>query len=88
MKTTKAKKQVKPHRTHTEATIESFRRAPKFAAACLNAVLDDGDRAEFMTVFRYATESFGDVHAIAEKTQLNATTLYRTLSAEGNPELC
>jgi probable addiction module antidote protein len=87
MKTTKPKKTIKAHRTHDEATIESFRRDPKFAAAYLNAVLDDGDRAEIMTALRYLTEAFGGVSAIAEKTRLNTTTLYRTLSAKGNPEL-
>ncbi len=87
MKTTKTKKAIKPHRTHDEATIESFRRDPKFAAAYLNAVLDDGDRAEIMTALRYLTDAFGGVPAVAEKTHLNTTTLYRTLSAKGNPEL-
>lgn len=87
MKTTKPKKTIKAHRTHDEATIESFRRDPKFAAAYLNAVLNDGDRAEIMTALRYLTEAFGGVSAIAEKTRLNTTTLYRTLSAKGNPEL-
>ena len=87
MKTTKTKTAPKPHRKHDEATIESFRRDPKFAAAYLNAVLDDGDRAEIMTALRYLTEAFGGVPAIAEKTRLNTTTLYRTLSAKGNPEL-
>lgn len=86
MKTTKTKKTAK-HRTHGEATIESFRRDPKFAAAYLNMVLNDGDRAEFMTALRYVTEAFGGVPAIAQKTRLNSTALYRTLSAKGNPEL-
>jgi probable addiction module antidote protein len=87
MNTTKTKKEIKPHRTHDDATIESFRRDPKFAAAYLNAVLDDGDRAEIMTALRYLTEAFGGVSAVAQKTRLNTTTLYRTLSAKGNPEL-
>lgn len=87
MKTTRSKKAIRPHRAHDEATIESFRRDPKFAAAYLNAVLDDGDRGEIMTALRYLTEAFGGVPAIAEKTRLNTTTLYRTLSAKGNPEL-
>jgi len=87
MKTTTTKKALKPHRTHDEATIESFRRDPKFAAAYLNAVINDGDRAEIMTALRYLTEAFGGVPAVAQKTQLNTTTLYRTLSAKGNPEL-
>lgn len=87
MKTTKTKKTVKPHRIHDEATIESFRRDPKFAAAYLNAVLDEGDRAEIMTALRYITDAFGGVSTVAQKTRLNSTTLYRTLSAQGNPEL-
>lgn len=87
MKTTRTKKTTKVHRTHHEATVESFRRDPKFAAAYLNAVLDDGDRAELMTALRYVTEAFGGVSAVARKTGLNTTTLYRTLSARGNPEL-
>ena len=59
MKTTKARRAAKAHRSHHEATVESFRRDPKFAAAYLNAVLDDGDRAELMTALRYVTEAFG-----------------------------
>lgn len=87
MKTAKANKATKVHRSHQEATVESFRRDPKFAAAYLNAVLEDGDRAELMTALRYLTEAFGGVSAVARKTGLNATTLYRTLSPRGNPEL-
>lgn len=87
MKTTKTKKTINPHRTHDEATIESFRRDPKFAAAYLNAVLNEGDRGEIMVALRYMTDAFGGVSAVAQKTRLNSTTLYRTLSAKGNPEL-
>ncbi len=87
MKTTKTKKAIKPHRTHDEATIESFRRDPKFAAAYLNAILKDGDYRELMSGLRYTTQAFGGVSAIAEKTNLNGTSLYRTLSANGNPRL-
>ncbi|MBI3375466.1 MAG: putative addiction module antidote protein [Betaproteobacteria bacterium] len=87
MKTTKTRKTLKVHRSHQEATVESFRRDPKFAAAYLNAVLEDGDGAELMTALRYVTDAFGGVSAIAQKTGLNTTTLYRTLSPKGNPEL-
>jgi len=59
MKTTKTKKTTKVHRSHQEATVESFRRDPNFAAAYLNAVLEDGDRAELMSALRYVTEAFG-----------------------------
>ena len=59
MKTTRTKKTTKVHRTHQEATVESFRRDPKFAAAYLNAVLEDGGRAELMTALRYVAQAFG-----------------------------
>ncbi|MDP1690046.1 MAG: addiction module antidote protein [bacterium] len=83
----KKTKMAPKYRTHDEATIESFRRDPKFAAAYLNAILKDGDHEELMVGLRYATAAFGGVSSIAEKTNLNGTTLYRTLSANGNPRL-
>lgn len=67
--------------------MDSFRRDPEFAAKYLNAVLNDGSRAEFLVALRYLTMAFGGVPRVAQKTRLNATTLYRTLSPEGNPGL-
>ena len=36
---------------------------------------------------RYLARVFGGVSKLAEYAELNATTLYRTLSPKGNPEL-
>ncbi len=77
----------KPHRDHEEATIEGFRRDPRFAAEYLNAILEDGDQQELMIALRYLAKAFGGVSRLAEQAELNATTLYRTLSPQGNPEL-
>jgi probable addiction module antidote protein len=74
-------------RPHEEAKIESFRKDPAYAAEYLNAVLADGDQEEVMVTLRYLAQAFGGVGDLAEKTDLNATTLYRTLSPKGNPEL-
>ena len=74
-------------RTHEEATIASFRRDPHFAAEYLNAVLEGGDQSELMTALRYVAKAFGGVSRLAEQAELNATTLYRSLSPIGNPEL-
>ncbi len=74
-------------RSHEEATVESLRRDRKFAAAYLDNVLADGDQQELMLALRRLSEAFGGVPALAQQTGLNATTLYRTLSADGNPEL-
>jgi probable addiction module antidote protein len=74
-------------RSHERATIESFRRNPQFAAEYLNAVLEDGDQDELMVALRRVATAFGGVGQVAAAADLNATTLYRTLSRRGNPEL-
>jgi probable addiction module antidote protein len=74
-------------RSHEEATVESFRKDPAFAAEYLNAVLEDGDQEELMLALRRMSEAFGGVQKLAGRAKLNANTLYRTLSPKGNPEL-
>ena len=73
--------------SHEEATIESFQRDAKFAAEYLNTILEEGDQQELMVALRYMAEAFGGVTRLASEAELNATTLYRTLSPQGNPEL-
>ena len=73
--------------SHEEATIQEFRDSPEEAAAYLNAVLGDGDQDEVLLALRRITTAFGGVPKLAEQTDLNAKTLYRTLSARGNPEM-
>jgi probable addiction module antidote protein len=76
-----------PSRSHEAATIESFRNDPTFAAEYLNAVLADGDQDEVMLALRRLSHAFGGVAQVAKTADLNATTLYRTLSPKGNPEM-
>ena len=72
---------------HEAATVAMFRDDPELAAEYLNQVLADGSREELLLGLRYLTAAFGGVTGIAQATQLNARTLYRTLSERGNPEL-
>lgn len=74
-------------RSHDEGMAELFREDPEFAKQYLNSVLEDGDQADLLIALRQMAQAFGGVPAVADKAQLNATQLYRTLSAEGNPEL-
>lgn len=74
-------------RSHDDATTESFRRDPELAAAYLNDVLVDGDQEELMIALRRVSSAYGGVGEIAQQAELNAKTLYRTLSPKGNPEL-
>ena len=69
------------------ATVRAFREDPELAAEYLNQVLADGSREELLLAMRYLTSAFGGVAGVAQATQLNARTLYRTLSERGNPEL-
>ena len=74
-------------RSHEEATIESFRKDPVFAAEYLNSILNDGDQAELMLALRRMSKAFGGVQKLAQDAELNVNSLYRTLSSKGNPEL-
>ena len=74
-------------RTHDEGMAELFREDPAFATQYLNNVLEEGEQADLLVALRQMAQAFGGVPVIAEKAHLNATQLYRTLSAEGNPEL-
>jgi probable addiction module antidote protein len=76
-----------PSRPHEEAVVEGFRKDPEYAAEYLNAVLEDGDQQELMLALRRMAQAFGGVSQLAGQAELNAKTLYRTLSAQGNPEL-
>jgi probable addiction module antidote protein len=85
---TKTKVTRKPaSRSHEDATVESFRRDRQFAVAYLDQVLADGDQEELMLALRRLSEAFGGVTGLAQQAGLNSTTLYRTLSSNGNPEL-
>jgi len=85
---TKTKVTRKPaSRSHEDATVESLRRDRQFAAAYLDQVLADGDQEELMLALRRLSEAFGGVTGLAQQAGLNSTTLYRTLSSNGNPEL-
>ncbi len=76
-----------PSRSHEDATRESLRADPVFAAKYLDSVLEDGDQQELMLAMRRLADAFGGVADLAKTADLNATSLYRTLSPNGNPEL-
>jgi probable addiction module antidote protein len=80
-------REAPPSRSHEDATVESLRKDSRFAAEYLNAVLADGDQDELMLALRYVAKARGGVPTLAGNAKLNVTTLYRTLSAGGNPEL-
>jgi probable addiction module antidote protein len=74
-------------RSHEDATIERFQKDPDFAAEYLDAILKDGDEGELLQALQRMSKAFGGVGEIAGRAELNAKSLYRALSAQGNPEM-
>ena len=77
----------------TRAAVKSYEdflqvelRDPELAAAYLTAALE-GSQEEFLLALRSVADAHGGLGAVAEATQLNRQTLYRTLSGQGNPTL-
>lgn len=56
-------------------------------ATYLEALLEDGDSRVLTIGLRDLAESVGGITVLAERTGLSRETLYRTLSAKGNPRL-
>lgn len=59
----------------------------EFAAEYLNAASEDDDPASYLAALRKVVEARGGIGAVAEKAHLSRETLYRTLSARGNPTI-
>ena len=77
---------VKPYRDYHEGLIESLKE-PQEAQAYLDAVLEEGDEKLFLKALKNVAEARGGIGKAAAKTKLNRESLYKMLSAKGNPKL-
>lgn len=59
----------------------------EFAAEYLNAAGEDDDPRTYLTALRKVVEARGGMASVAGKAALSRETLYRTLSARGNPTI-
>ena len=59
---------------------------PQNAASFINAVIEDSDREAFLLALKDVAQAQGGMTAIAEKTHVSRSSLYKTLSKKGNPE--
>jgi probable addiction module antidote protein len=75
---------MKPDTSHDEWLVEQLQDA-EFAADFLNVASEDDDPATYLTALRMVVDARGGIARVAEQTQLSRETLYRTLSARGNP---
>lgn len=58
---------------------------PEEAAIYLESALEDGNEAVFLLALRDVVEATVGMSELAEKTERNRESLYKTLSATGNP---
>lgn len=69
-------------------TSQQLLKNPKVAAQYLEEILTDGDMELFTAALKDVAEArLGGMSALAKKTDLNRTKLYKTLSENGNPRL-
>lgn len=73
--------------TSYEAQLIEALRDPTEAAEYLTAALADGDNDVFLLALRHVAEANGGIGRLSGRVQLNRVSLYRMLSARGNPEL-
>jgi probable addiction module antidote protein len=73
--------------TSYEAQLIEALRDPTEAAEYLTAALADGDNDVFLLALRHVAEANGGIGRLSGRVRLNRVSLYRMLSARGNPEL-
>jgi probable addiction module antidote protein len=76
---------MKKSKAYQPDLIESLRDAGE-AEEYLNAALEEDDPELFLLALRNVAEAQGGVAQLAKKSKLNRESLYKILSARGNPE--
>lgn len=78
------------YRTFNEVIIEHFRKDPKLADEFLDFSLQefkkDGDEKTMLLSLKQVAISKGGFTELSRKTGLSRESLYKTLSANGNPK--
>jgi probable addiction module antidote protein len=74
--------------SHDEAMVRELRENPDFAAEYLRAALQDAEEPRVLLVaLRRVAEARGGVAKVAKAAGIERESLYRALSAHGNPRL-
>lgn len=71
-------------RDYEKYLIESLK-DPEEAVGCLNAAIEGGDPKVFFLALKHVQQAYGGMAKLAEKTNKSRASLYKTLSAQGNP---
>jgi len=70
--------------SHRDRLVEELRADPELAAEYLNAAAEDGDPRVYLTALRTVAEAQG-MARVAKAAGVPRESLYRALSASGNP---
>jgi probable addiction module antidote protein len=74
--------------SHDECIIRELRADPKFAAEYLKVALEDTEEpAVLLIALRRIAEARGGIAKVAKAAGIERESLYRALSARGNPRL-
>jgi probable addiction module antidote protein len=74
--------------SHDEVMVKKLRERPRFAAEYLKAALEDTDEPEVLLIaLRHIAEARGGLAKVAKSAGIQRESLYRALSAHGNPRL-
>jgi probable addiction module antidote protein len=74
--------------SHDEYMIRRLRESPNFVAEYLNAALDDTEEPAVLRIaLRRIAEARGGIAKVAKAAGIERESLYRALSARGNPRL-
>lgn len=80
-------KRSKASASHDEAIVKRLRRDPKFAAEYLRAALEDQEEPQVLLLaLRHVAQAQG-ISRVAKAAGIERESLYRALSARGNPRL-
>jgi probable addiction module antidote protein len=78
----------KPSLSHDQAMVRELRADPEFAAEYLRAALENEDEPSVLLVaLRRVAEARGGIAKVAKAAGVERESLYRALSARGNPRL-
>ncbi|MGA2584928.1 MAG: addiction module antidote protein [Tepidisphaeraceae bacterium] len=74
--------------SHDQVMVKKLRERPRFAAEYLKAAMEDTDEPEvLLTALRHIAEARGGLAKVAKAAGIERESLYRALSARGNPRL-
>jgi probable addiction module antidote protein len=74
--------------SNDEAMIQKLRNEPEYAVEYLKAAIEDTEEPKVLLIaLRHIAEAMGGVAKIAKAAGIERESLYRALSARGNPRL-